>query len=483
MLAAALAYTKRPWVDEAWFANISVNILENGKTGISVVDPRGNANMLGREFPFIDREYYVWIPTQPSLNAVWYKLAGFGVFQMRAASAFWGLVVIAAWFLIVNTLTGNAGMAMLASLLISTDFAVLDAASDGRMDVMCAALSYSSCAAYLYWREKRLNLAVFVSQILGVAAGLTHPMGAIGFVTVLFVILYMDRRRLQWKHAALAVAAYAAGVVVIASYVLPNYAIFQAQFQAALTGRTGAVTATGSTFVREIAQKYRDYYLPVYAGGISLARVMIPVLYAAGVAIALLSRRIRGHRGYRTLLLMAIVSQLTMAVLDSGKLYYYLVHSTPYFAAIGAVVIYEGWLNGRLSRILAAGCAAALILLHIGWLAATVRKDPYHRSFVPMTLFVSNWMESHPAKRITASAELGFAIGFHEPLRDDALLGYQSGRVPDLFVFDERSYASHLEGFGRLRPEVARHIRGLMERYRRVYSDGYYSVYAAENGT
>ena len=178
LLAASLSFTKRPWADEAWFANISVNILEHGKTGISVLDPLGNANMLGREFPGIDKEYYIWLPVQEAFYALCYKFVGFSVFSMRGISMFWGLCALAAWYSIVLKLTDSVVTAGLTVFLIATDFAFLDATSDGRMDIMCASLAYGSLAAYLWLRVRHFEWAILISQALCVAAGLTHPICA-----------------------------------------------------------------------------------------------------------------------------------------------------------------------------------------------------------------------------------------------------------------------------------------------------------------
>ncbi|MBI3680294.1 MAG: glycosyltransferase family 39 protein [Acidobacteria bacterium] len=480
-LAGALSYTKRPWADEAWFANISWNILHNGKTGISVLDPRGDANMLGKELPGINREFYIWIPAQEAVNALWYKIAGLHVLTMRAASMLWGLAVLAAWFAIVRKLTNSASTAALAILLISTDFAFLDASSDGRMDIMCAGLSYNAIAAYLLLREQRLCLAIAVSQALGVAAGLTHPMGAVGFTTVLFLIFYLDRKRIGRRHVATAMGVYLAGIAVAAAYILPGLSLFRAQFGVALAGRVGVTESAGNTFVREFTLKYRDYYLPSYASGVSYLRVLIPAIYLIGVVGAICSRSVRNHAGQRTLLWMTIAAIGSIAVLDSGKLYYYLVHSTPYLAMALSLWVAASWARGGVQRVVACASAVVLIALHAGWIANTVRKDPYHKSFLPMAEFVRQQIHANRDKPflVMSSAELGFAISFDGPLSDDALLGYGSGRRADVVIMEARSYESHYQGFQRYRPEVAAHIRRLLEQELRLaYNDGYYKVYA-----
>jgi hypothetical protein len=481
VFAGALAYTKRPWADEAWFANMALNIAENGKTGISVLHPKGNANMLGREYRNIDQEYYAWVPVQQAFYALFYKIAGFGVLRMRALSLLWGIVVLVSWFCTVHLLTGERELAALTAALLAADFPLLYAASDGRMDIMCAALSYGALAVYLRLREQRLTQAILLSQALAVTAGLTHPIGAIGFITLFALTVFLDRRRLAWRHLIAAGGVYLFAAAAAAAYMLQNVDLFREHLGTALTGRLGVVQSTGNTFIRELTVKYKDFYAPAYAPTpLNLVRLTIPLGYLASLAACLVLRPLRQARGLLVLAGMAVVSQLSMAVLDSGKLYYYLVHSTPYYAAVLATATGVAWKTGHPLRYASTALAALLVLLQWGWVAVTARKDGYHNSFLPMVEYVRRQIPSSPAQpyRITASAELGFALGFGEPLRDDALIGYQSGRHPDLIVFEERSYESHLEGFSINRPEVAHYIRRLLATdFVQTFTDGYYKVY------
>jgi 4-amino-4-deoxy-L-arabinose transferase-like glycosyltransferase len=479
LLSGAMSYTKRPWADEAWLANVSWSMLHNGNTGISVLDPRGNANMMGREFPQIDKHYYIWIPVHEAAYAVWYKIAGFHLLSMRGFSMVWGLVALLAWFSIVRELTGNLLAAALAVVFIGTDFAFVDASADGRMDIMVAALSSSALAVYLRLRERALNAALVLSQALAVAAGLTHPMGAIGFVSLLFLTLCLDRPSIGLRQVTLAFAVYLMGVAVAAAYILPGLDLFRAQFPGALTGRLGAVESPGNTFLQEFTVKYRSLYLPPYTSGLAYSRLLIPLIYGMGLASLLSMRSARTRPGYRLFLGLAAVAFVAMAILDSGKLYYYLVHSTPFWAVALALWVAESWQRRGLWRFVSCSAAAGIVLLHLGWNATLVRRDVYHNSFLPMAHFVQGKIESNRGKPyiVTSSAELGFVIGFHEPLVDDALLGFAGRKHPNLFVFEERTYGSHYPGFERHRPEIAAHIRRLREEFQEVYTDGYYRVY------
>ena len=480
VLAGALACTKRPWADEAWFANMSVNLLEHGKTGISVLDPRGNGNMFGREFPGINQEYYIWIPVQQSFYALCYRFIGFGFLRMHAISMLWGLLALFAWFAIALKLTDSIATALLTIFLVATDFAFLDAASDGRMDMMCASLAYCGLAAYLLLRQRHLERAIMISQALCVIAGLTHPMGAIGFTALLFLTVYMDHSRLRWRHLGLASIVYLAAAVIIAAYILPNVALFKAQLGGALTGRLGIIQSAGNTFIRELTVKYRTYYLPPYATGVAKLRAVIPAIYGFGMVGALSNKTIRTSRG--PILGLAAVALLTVSFLDSGKLYYYLVHSTPYLASLLALWVSTVWMTRKRSaQVLTGSVVAAIVALQLAWVFMAARKDPYHKSFLPMAAMIQDRIAHRSSDHflVMSSAEIGFVTGFNSTISDDALLGYKSKHQADIIIIDQRIYGSHQEGMQEEDPEFAKYLRALLSRYSLIYTDGYYKVYSA----
>jgi hypothetical protein len=305
-------------------------------------------------------------------------------------------------------------------------------------------------------------------------------MGAIGFICLFFLTILLDWRSLGLRQVLLAAAVYAAGAAAAAAYLWPGLDLFQAQFSTALTGRLGVANSVADTLLREITVKYRSFYLPAYASGAAIVRALIPFLYVASFIALLCSKNARSRPGYSRFLALAAVALGSIAALDSGKLYYYLVHSTPLWAAAVALWLMDCRERGAAWRAVSRSAAISLLLLNFGWAAREIRRNPYHQSFLPMARFVRQKIDSSKKRPyiVTGSAELGFAVGFDPPLVDDALLGFASGKHPDLFVWEPRTYASHWEGFQKYRPEVANYITRLREtEFRKVYTDGYYSVY------
>ena len=90
LFTAGTALTKRPWSDEGWFASPAYNLAYHGYMGTSIlesVEPRGQQKG-------IDKYTYWVMPLDIVAQAAWYRILGFGLFQMRMLSAFWGLVAI-----------------------------------------------------------------------------------------------------------------------------------------------------------------------------------------------------------------------------------------------------------------------------------------------------------------------------------------------------------------------------------------------------
>src|SRR5258706_3566894 len=96
----------------------------------------------------IDRHTYWVLPLSLLLNAAVFRSFGFGIDAMRATSLLWGLVALAAWWVILRKLTGF-GTAVTGLALIAVDYHFLLQTSDGRMDMMCLALGCAGIAAYL----------------------------------------------------------------------------------------------------------------------------------------------------------------------------------------------------------------------------------------------------------------------------------------------------------------------------------------------
>jgi len=481
LLAAGTALSKRPWSDEGWFASPALNLISRGHMGTSVlepVEPRGQQKG-------IDKYTYWIMPLDILVQAAWYKLTGFGLFQMRMLSTVWGLVAILSWWTIMYTLSGSRSIALLVSSIIALDYSFVTGASFGRMDMMCAALNFAAYVAYLRLRERKLTLAVFASQGLVVASGLCHPCGILGLAGLVFLTLYFDRRRIRLRHFLIALIPYVIGSIGWGLYILQSPSLFVSQFVGNATagynnvGRLDGLLAPWTALQREITLRYLVAFGmgPHSAGSSSLAplKIFLLLTYLAGIAGALVVRPIRTHRGYKALLIILGIYFVILTLIDGQKLSWYLVHMIPFFAALLGVFLSWLWTSTRVPRWAIVTPMLFFLALQVGGMMLRIRQNDYRRSYLPAVQFLK---ANAGSSLIMGSTDLAFQLGFDANLVDDIRLGYYSGKRADFIVVDE-IYEDAFKGIWTQDLTVYQYMSDLIARqYHPVYDYGHYRIYA-----
>jgi hypothetical protein len=482
LLAAGTALSKRPWSDEGWFASPAYNLINNGHMGTTIlesVEPRGQQKGIN--------QYTYWVmPLDIVAQAAWYKITGFGIFQMRMLSAVWGLVAaISLWF-IVYRLSGNRNVALLAASIAALDYTFITGASFGRMDMMCAALNFAGFASFLLLREKHFGVAILVSQACIVASGLTHPYGALGLFGLAFLTLYLDRKRVGLRHVAIALIPYVVGAAGWGLYILQRPDLFMSQFVGNATaggnggGRLDGLFAPWEALYREITLRYMVAFgMGAHsAGHSSLAKLKIFMLltYVAGIIGSVFVRSIRTNPGYRVLIFLTGIYFLLLTLFDGQKLAWYLVHTIPLFAALLAIFVHWLWTSTRMPRWAIALPLVLFAMLQLGGIAQRIRQREYQKTYLPAASFLK--ANAEPSSLIMGSSELAFALGFDANLVDDVRLGYYTGKRPDFIVVEE-VYQDAFIGVSTQNMDVYQHILDLLgNEYRPVYDHNHYKIYA-----
>src|ERR1017187_3782950 len=339
VLAVLSAHVNLPGTDEAWFASPALNLVTSGNFGTSVLDP--TAAFRKNNLTGIKEHTYWIVPLYPLVQAVWYRVAGFGLMHLRYLSAVWGLVAMWAWYRILMVVCGDRRVANLALGLMAVDFTVILAASWGRMDMMAAALGSAGLAAYLSLREKHLTRAILVSQSCVAGAGLSHPLALGYFAGLLALTLYRDWRRLRFPHIMVAALPYLVGAAGWGLYISRAPHDFILQFGGNAADRGVPLShPVALLYVQFVERFWHMFGMAPDTRGFSHLKVLILAVYAAGLLGALCNREIRRHPGYRTLLVTGGVTLLGMMAIDSEAHYFYLVHFVLWliaFTAIGAV--------------------------------------------------------------------------------------------------------------------------------------------------
>src|ERR1039457_5083837 len=96
--ALAMLFTKRPWVDEAWFTGPALDLVTHGRFGTLLLDPAGSHLRLNKPdivLRGIDKHTYWVMPLYLLQLAAWDKIYGFSVFAMRMPSVLWAGVTLA----------------------------------------------------------------------------------------------------------------------------------------------------------------------------------------------------------------------------------------------------------------------------------------------------------------------------------------------------------------------------------------------------
>lgn len=461
-LCTWIARNAAPGTDEGWFASPAYNLLNEGHIGTTVLDPHGY--ILRPEFKGLEKYTYWVLPAHLVLQAGWYKLFGFSLMAMRALSIAWGFVLLISLYTIGRHITGEQGIAALATLLLGSDLLITQQGADGRMDMMCLGLGFAAQAVYLAWRKQRPGLALFISHLLISWSGLTHPNGIIP-AACLWVLMGADvlenRRAVRgWGfrpvYVLWVVLPYVLSGGLYAAFALQDASSFQAQIAAnnAGGGRTYYLLHPWEAITGEI-ERYRLYY--------GLNSGANPFAWVKSIVLFLLLGGFVGTwvRGRVLLGVLAAVPLLGLTFFNF-KNEYYLIYAIPYLA-LSAASFYGDWIFSRQpGRFLRWALVAAMAVLLLVNIAGTVRRGFQIRAraneYADIAFLVTPLL---PAEgRIMASPQFAFLFGFDRVVQDDTM-GYYSGKQWDIMV-EFRFSEEELENIRRQAPEVVAHRERLL---------------------
>jgi hypothetical protein len=469
------ARTKSPWSDEAWFANAAFNLATKGRLTTTVLELKGTG-LHGLD------QYTFWVmPLHLLVQAAWYKIVGFSLLKMRLISVAFGLLALGSWFVIVRRVSGNKNIALLTVVILACDYVFLMAASFGRMDMMSMALGAAGLAVYLILRDRNLAWAIFASQSLIVACGMTHPNGGVLFFAAgVFLMVYIDRKRLKLKYILPMVVPYLVGGLLWGAYILQAPDLFRSQFlaNASMGGRMSGLTSPLMAIKNEFVLRYMQSYGLAghslgHSGPIKL-KALVLVAYGIAIVGIVCTRSLRQDFGYRALLLLTLLFFVILTIVDGQKLSFYLIHIVPLYSALLAIWIHWCWTSRRIPRAMITVMLLGFLSLQLGGVAYRAKQDLYHNSYLPAVTFIEKNFDSHD--QVMGSAVLGFNLGF-DRIIDDVRLGYLSGRRPRLIVVGE-TYEGAFKDYQKYEPEIYRHILQLTTKeYRLVHNQGTYQVY------
>ena len=475
-LSIATLLTARPQTDEAVYANPGYNLLYNGRMGTTLYELRGYMplSMTVRTF---------WQPPLYFLTtAAWYRLVGFGLFQVRILSVLFGLLAIYSWFMIGRCLSGSSTLALLMSALVSIDYFFVLGASQGRMDIMCAALGVAAIAVYLRLREQSFPSAIFWSQALATMSILTHPVGVGYWLGLMLLIVYFDRRSLSFTILLLAATPCLIGAAAWGLYIAQDPAAFVTQMRRSLELNKYSFEMPNLSsigFVRNLQLELRFRYLGPFGFGQGLglaqrAKTLVLIIYVVGIIGTFLLSRSKERRNLIVLPALTIVAILYLALVSPSKFVYYLPHTTMFMAACLAAFLYYLKLSGRSKQILVVASLTLVGGIQAGGLLYRIHQNPYGHSFVPAIAAIVH--NSAPGTVVVGSGELWFRLQPERSVLHDPALGFRNGMKPRIFVMDPL-YRDLLDTDRKAGSPIYSWVRNYLDKSRSVYADGYYQVY------
>lgn len=455
-------------------ANISVNLIKNGYMGIPGIEKISPFEFQPR-FKGLDKHFYAQPPLNVLTRSIWFKFFGIGLLQQRYLSIFFGLIGLLSWLILLLKLKTETRTILISLILISTDFIYTRFSAHGRsMDIMCAALAFASWASYLSFREKNFSIALLVSHILIVMSGMTHPNGILGWIGLLFLILYHDHNKLRLKHILISLIPYFIAGVAWGLYIIQDIDAFYHQFFGNIFGlyypSYKGVTlqqVRDEIFLRYLfAYGFSDQF-PIYS------RILVFILFVYLISYILLLFFIKNNYQAKVIFSLTTIYILSMTFISGRKWPAYLVHIIPLYATCVGI-LYNQLKEKSLAKNLITFAIIFMILLSSGVNIWRFKRDEYHKRYLTDIKYLLQILS--PQDTIIAPWETSFDIGFDRVLGDHTL-GYFSKMKPDIIVIDP-AYECDFKNFQKNKSEIFDHIQKLLrEEYKLVYEGKLYKIY------
>ena len=462
-LALGSAISRAPWCDEAYFSEPAYRLATVGEMSTAVVPPSpfDDPKTLGT-----DHYTFYTMPLDLVLQAGWYRVAGFGYVQMRVLALLWGVAAIVGWWLILVALGADWRLRLVSTAMVALDYAFVRAGSDGRMDMMSAALSTLGLATFLMLQKRRYSWAVLAGATFVAASAFTHPIGGlVGTAALGIAMLWYSQGRFRWWHPLVAAAPYMCFAAAWGLYIMRAPDIFRAQFFAVSAGRLSAWKQPIEALTREVRLRWSGPYGLEAGAGIKRVRALALLIYVCGLGASVLGFGSLQRRG---LGLLPVITGAALAILllfEGTKSAAYLVHIVPYLAVLAACWITRFW------KPMGSLALALLMLVQVAGSVYVISRREYSREYAPAIAFLKK-----QGGDVTGVASLGFGLGFGPGLTDDRRLGYFTRRDTRFIVVDS-TYQGSFDAYRDEQPEFYDFIEKRLAARRPVFENALFKIY------
>ena len=470
-LAFARCFTNLPWCDEGWFFDTVYNLLTKGHTGTTV--------MVAKGFPWegIERYQFWQPPLFWIIDAAWMKVFGLSLVAYRSLSVVAGLVLLYCWYTMLRWFRAPRAVQLLAMAILATDYAVVKAGSDGRMDMLAAAFGIAGVTVYVRWRESHFDRAVLLGQALICCGGLTHPMGGLPYLAMFFwfFITGRDWRRVRPVHL-LAAMPYLIGAAGWGIYILQDPVTFRKIFFGSnVKGRMDGIFNPLMAVRNEVVARYLEPFGLRSSFWVVKSKLLVPAVYLASMIAVWATPSLRREAFLRPFLAMWSIAALSLIFLDAQRNGTYMIHVFPLYGILLASLCWWLWnrAGGPIPRVAVAAAVTGFVVFQAAGSLYLIATNPFRRQYLPVVEYVKKI--ARPSDRVVGSGELGFGLGF-ENVYDDKALGYYVNAKPDVIVLSPR-YQAWFASESKDEPEVYRFVMNRMAEYRPVFRTQAFEVY------
>jgi len=462
IIGTGLVLTNKPWTDESFLASSAVNLVREGHMANTNYISLGD---LGP--PMVNPLYFF-------NQALVVKIFGASLFMMRFSSLFWGLVALVAIIFLLKKITDNKIIIFLSLLLVSTDIFFLKSSSSARMDMMSASFSLIALAFYFNLREKRFKIAVLLSNLFIGLSILTHVIGILSLFALIFLVIYLDRKKINLKVVLIAIAPYLACGLFWGIYIFKNVDSFVNQFYQIFKPGINKET----NLLKLIYNEFSDRYLNAYglsnerSSVFSIIKLPIIIFYFICFVVSPIIVKEKSKKIFWWILLFYFLG-LTFIPIHKSEAY--LCWITPFFI-INASLIFCKFNGKRILKSVFIFCFIAILLISISRSIYSIKNNDYQNIYISdLKTFNEKYYDGG---KIYGPGEITFYYGFNDNIiQDDDTIGFYTKILPEYIATNSR-YESNFEEYKTLNFKIYNHIRETLDKkFVKVFEGNYFTFY------
>ena len=336
--AAAVGYTRLPFVDEGVFVASSIHIVQTGLTGDPSVPPWG----LGIPLPQSQVHNFWVMPGFLYSLAAWFRVFPATLHSARALSILFGIIDLVLIYQFMRALSRSTALVVLSLALLATDFNMIMRVAMARMDSMSLALNFASWLAYIHLRRRSLPWAVGAGCLIGSLSLLIHPNGIFAFAGLIVLGFAIDRPQISWRSLGAAVIGSAVPLVLLIPLYLRAPEVWRAQMGNHSQGRFISFLHPLEALDLEFRKRYFGQFGGTDPFEFSPKALLLLVLvaYACAVIFALVTFRRRRRLEIISLIVFGITA-IYFTFFEAGHFFPYNIHLLPWFCILLAGALFQ----------------------------------------------------------------------------------------------------------------------------------------------